>query len=664
MNATALELTVLNGSTVVARQTFDQTKIIIGRILSADFRVADASVSRIHALLERLDDGGLRLTDLASSHGSFVNGERIVERMIGAADEVKLAALTLKITVVAEQPKVEPKVNSPYATASAASNVRRPKEASRAEMPSPKQSKEPSLAEPRLSAGGGIEIVPSGPREVTAIRSLKETARTRGVLDPSGGMNDELEMTVYWQETILTVDHYKKTKDVRITIGTGEKNTYIVGSTSIPDHFEFVRVHGNTADISLHNSMKGSVRTQGKMQTVEDLLRSGRSTLSLSGQDIAKIQVDQVNFFIMFVPEPPAIPRGVFFDQGGLYWGMQAAVAVAAVLFLTLASIFRSPIEGNVKEFPENLRKIIIEEFKKKKEVPPPVVAAPPPPPPVVKAPPPPTPPPPAAKKAAVAQAAKQGGNEGEGMREKGTEGKRGKPNAANETGIQNRPKVSASRTVHDAPVRAKNDGIISALRNTGLGTKLAKVSGMENGAQGNDPLDKAFAGVGGNAIQDGRGAGGSGLKGTGTGGGGTATGVGGLGSKGFGGGASGNGIGSIPGKGDFAVGTEATSVTVVGGLSREEIRRVVDAHQSEIRFCYQRELQRDPRLFGKVTVKWKIISGGAVSSAAIAENSTGSAALANCIKDKVTEWKFPSPPAASEGVNVEWPWIFKPSGG
>lgn len=660
MNSMALELTVLNGSQVLARQSFDQTKIIIGRILSADFKVADASVSRIHALIERLDDGGLRLTDLASSHGTFVNGERIVERMVGPTDEIKLAALTMKIAMVPVQPKVEPVVNSPYPTASGASS-RSHREASLAPVAAAKSSAKASpqvVAQP--GAGGAMEVAVKGPREVTAIRSLKETARTRGVLDPAGGMNEGMELTVYWQETILTVDHYPKNRDAKVTIGTGEKNTYTVGSSAIPDQFEFVRVRGNSAEIFLHASMKGSVRTQGKMQTVEDLIRSGRSTLSLAGQDIAKIQVDKVNFFIMFVPEPPAIPRAPLFDQGKLYWMMQLSVAACAMLFLALATIFRTPIEGQVKEFPENLRKIIIEEFKKKKETPPPVVA---PPPPVVKAKPPETPPPPAAKKAAVAQAAKQGGNEGEGMREKGAEGKRGKPNAANETGIQNRPKTSASRTVRDAPVRAKNDGIISALRNTGLGTKLAKVSGVENGATGNDPLDKAFAGVGGNAIQDGRGAGGSGLKGTGPGGGGTATGVGGLGSKGFGGGASGTGIGSIPGKGDFAVGTEATSVTVVGGLSKEEIRRVVDSHQSEIRFCYSRELQRDPRLFGKISIKWKIVDGGGVSGTNVAENSTGSAALANCIKDKVSGWKFPSPPTGSEGVSVEWPWIFKPTG-
>jgi hypothetical protein len=221
---------------------------------------------------------------------------------------------------------------------------------------------------------------------------------------------------------------------------------------------------------------------------------------------------------------------------------------------------------------------------------------------------------------------------------------------------------VNASRKVKDAPVRASNDGILSALRNTGLGSKLAKVSGVQGGGQGNDPLDKALLGLGGGGIRNGQGSGGSGLQGTGTGGGGTAVGVGGLGSKGFGGGASGTGVGSIPGKGDFAVGTEAATVTVMGSLSREEIERVVNAHSSEIRFCYERELARDPRLFGKLSAKWTVGEGGRVVSASTTENLTGSANLANCITNQIKQWKFPSPAAGSE-ANVTWAWSFKPPG-
>jgi hypothetical protein len=48
----------------------------IGRNAPADVVLVDARVSRIHCLVEQVDDQ-LRITDLSSTNGSFVNGERV-----------------------------------------------------------------------------------------------------------------------------------------------------------------------------------------------------------------------------------------------------------------------------------------------------------------------------------------------------------------------------------------------------------------------------------------------------------------------------------------------------------------------------------------------------------------------------------------------------------
>ena len=93
----AIEIQIYEGPKLITQGICDQSKIIIGRILSADFRIDHPTVSRIHALLERLDDLSLRITDLASSHGTFVNGERVIEKNIGPKDELRFAQLKIKI---------------------------------------------------------------------------------------------------------------------------------------------------------------------------------------------------------------------------------------------------------------------------------------------------------------------------------------------------------------------------------------------------------------------------------------------------------------------------------------------------------------------------------------------------------------------------------------
>ena len=66
------------------------TAISIGRDNQCSLEVADGSVSRMHALIEPLDDGQYRLTDLHSRNGTFVNGNRIDKAELRDGDYMQL----------------------------------------------------------------------------------------------------------------------------------------------------------------------------------------------------------------------------------------------------------------------------------------------------------------------------------------------------------------------------------------------------------------------------------------------------------------------------------------------------------------------------------------------------------------------------------------------
>jgi FHA domain len=53
------------------------TQLLLGRSHAARLRFADPTVSRRHAVLHRLDDGGWLICDLASTHGTRVNGRPV-----------------------------------------------------------------------------------------------------------------------------------------------------------------------------------------------------------------------------------------------------------------------------------------------------------------------------------------------------------------------------------------------------------------------------------------------------------------------------------------------------------------------------------------------------------------------------------------------------------
>jgi hypothetical protein len=81
---------------VVHTSEFVKEKIVLGRILSADVRIDDPRVSRIHALIEVRGETVL-VTDLASSHGTFVNGEKVLECKLKFGDVIRLGFCELRV---------------------------------------------------------------------------------------------------------------------------------------------------------------------------------------------------------------------------------------------------------------------------------------------------------------------------------------------------------------------------------------------------------------------------------------------------------------------------------------------------------------------------------------------------------------------------------------
>jgi hypothetical protein len=93
---------------------------------------------------------------------------------------------------------------------------------------------------------------------------------------------------------------------------------------------------------------------------------------------------------------------------------------------------------------------------------------------------------------------------------------------------------------------------------------------------------------------------------------GGNALGIGGLGTKGARHGRGGYGEVDLGGRGKDDTVFVPGRTTVVGGLSREVINRVIQKHYNEIKYCYEEELSKDPALYGKVTMLFMIDGTGA----------------------------------------------------
>jgi hypothetical protein len=152
------------------------------------------------------------------------------------------------------------------------------------------------------------------------------------------------------------------------------------------------------------------------------------------------------------------------------------------------------------------------------------------------------------------------------------------------------------------------------------------------------------------------------GSRGSGLGGGGTAAGLGGLGTHGMGSGASGYGAGGghFGAKGAGAIGAVGGDPIIMGSLDRSLIDEVIKRHMNQIRYCYQRELNKTPQLAGKVVIKFVIGKDGSVASAVVKSSTLRSAIVEECVVGRFLRMQFPSSPGGGI-VIVSYPFQFSP---
>ena len=99
-DAGRIEIGVSHDGEQVARETFAQDLIDIGRDLDNDLRIDDPTFSRRHAVLERRGPNQYVVHDLQSLNGLEVGGERVTTWAINDRDVVTVGAFELTFRVL------------------------------------------------------------------------------------------------------------------------------------------------------------------------------------------------------------------------------------------------------------------------------------------------------------------------------------------------------------------------------------------------------------------------------------------------------------------------------------------------------------------------------------------------------------------------------------
>lgn len=81
-------------------------------------------------------------------------------------------------------------------------------------------------------------------------------------------------------------------------------------------------------------------------------------------------------------------------------------------------------------------------------------------------------------------------------------------------------------------------------------------------------------------------------------------------------------------------------NVDVRGALPAKDVRKVIERHSNELRFCYEQTLAGNT----KIAIKFVVSPSGAVQLASVERSDSGIEKLDMCLAQAVRRWTFPAP--------------------
>ena len=624
-----LRLTTAEGA--VRDVALTEEMLILGSGPAAGLRVHDPAVSSLHLLLKRHRDTVLAI-DLASEAGTHVGDTPLqAPRGLRHGDVIRLGRSRLTVyfgAVPASAPSVSGHASLP-----------------RHEPFVPRGSM-PSGPAPRVHGAAALAMNPVPVPRVLPVRHAAvpraEASAWKLLLGPLPAAlaptekQRVLQAALVWGDQLLGVEHLSDAEP--LIVGEDEEaSTFQVFHPHLGKAFELARVDRGQLRVTVPEGAEWTVFDGVHPVAIADIRDEGRLKLGASGSEVllprlresVRVRLGRLSLLLRWVR--PARRAGVLPGGWETLRFTTMLLGSATLLFSLIVAVQTAPPvrPGSWDSLAESQHWISL-------------VRRPPPPPPRPK----------------VGEKKEDAGAE-EGKAAPEESGKVGKTEATQkeaEASKKGSPAVDPSAREANR-TRAFRSGLLGALK----GQAISDVVGPGSAGTG---MNQAIGGLKVGTAEHGtqQGFGGMGARGMGLGGGGEGLGIGGAGTVGMGQGSGGYGQVDLGGRKKDSVRIIPGQTTVVGGLAREVIARVIQEHQSEIKYCYEVQLNRNPSLAGKVTVLFTIDGTGTVADGQVSETTLHNADTEKCMLAKIRRWKFPEP-AGNGIVKVNFPWIFKPAG-
>jgi len=419
-----------------------------------------------------------------------------------------------------------------------------------------------------------------------------------------------LQVMALWGDMMVDAALIKEPRAV--TVGSGkDADLYVDGEAS----FVIATNSGTEATVSIPSGAKAGLR-KADGSVVREV---GSSHRLVFGERLA-FKVGTITYTAQFVRGEAELGRGIPMDW--FFPRIFAIVALLHIFFVVAALVtpnFSSTLTDDLFKNQNRFAQMILKAPEKEKE----------------------------RKKLDLSGA--------KGAKAKDEEGKFGKKDKPQKDALASKagaPRVDPNKREKDRKI-ALNSGLLSMLGKSGAVSNVFGPGGLGSG------INNAMGGLQGSEMGDAGGAGGLGTRGAGAGGGGNSLGIGGLGTHGGGRGSGGSGNIDLGGRGKGETRITPGKTIITGGLSKEEIGRVIRRNLARFKFCYEKQLTSNPNLSGKIAVYFTIAPTGSVAEASTRETSMNDVTVEECVVKVMTTLKFPQPKGGGVVV-VTYPFVFQ----
>lgn len=639
----------LNGK-LIDEVTFDRPIVNVGKLSTSNLRLDDINVSRKHAVIEQRENGQWRITDLGSTNGTIVRGERVVQADISDGDRLVLGTTTLIVHLDAEAvAKVEQREEAPIAVTASGQTGE-----------APPVGKVARAGKPAKGAKAGKPSA-SGPAE--EIRGLGQESFFKKKLVDEPATSAALEVALLWGETVLAVETFDKPESIRVGEARGCRFTLpqsVLGGMS----YELIKVVGGKLVLDVTNpNIQGDLLVDGGVKGVEELREGGGAKITLDRPIRARLRIGQFTLLVTWGQLPTRTGVRVVGDVDVDAWIYIAVSAILHIAFLIVISTLPDDLSYSqrdpraMKERAIQVLRVTPEEEEDKPEIEEPEEDP--------------------EKKAGDGEDPSAGedilkadskrmidvemdpADRPSELVDKLTIQRNRERQEFDRLSEQERKERAEQMVQQTASSQALQSSALEQLLNTDPDRDDQKFPFKVLASRADADSAADFAGsvdpFGGTASP---GAGGFLTPGGAPGGPGSP-----------GGPAIAGVLDRRPGGrnlGDLDFKERPVEPTIIqmeprltGELDPKTVQQYIRRYLSGIKWCYQDRLQSNRRLGGKLTLAFTILPNGSVHNARCMNSTLGDADLERCISNKMARWRFPSPKDGGL-VEVQYPLILK----